>query len=334
MKISDRIHGTFDIKEQVLVDLINSRAVQRLGGIAQYGPPDRYYPFKGFSRLEHALGTMLLLRKVGASLETQIAGLLHDISIYAFSHLAEWVFGDQKNEQLSESNPEFVERTDIPRILKRKGISLERVIDPKKHPLLELEKPEVCADRVDYSLRDQMAMPRYITMSLEGLKVHEGRLVFSSKIAAKVFGLNFINCQQYHWGHPKTNIVWYLFAKAMALGLEDGTIIREDFLQTDAYVLERLDASTNPEVSRLLGALPHSFRYELIENGPERIDKKFRYVDPKYIGGDGKIHVLSETDTSYKAELEQQRKTNEKGIKFNYKIKSLALLPDVQKTSL
>lgn len=37
---------------------------------------------------------MLLLRKLGASLEEQLASLLHDISTFAVSHVADWVFAE------------------------------------------------------------------------------------------------------------------------------------------------------------------------------------------------------------------------------------------------
>ncbi len=89
MIINDAIYGKYKINEPVLVELIKSRPMQRLKKIAQLGIPDRFYHIRGFSRFEHSLGVMLLLRKLNASLEEQAAGLLHDVSHTAFSHVVD-----------------------------------------------------------------------------------------------------------------------------------------------------------------------------------------------------------------------------------------------------
>ena len=85
MKIEDRVYGEEEIREKVLVDLINCKSIQRLKGLAQFGLPDEYYHRNGFSRYEHSLGVLIFLRKFGTDLNEQIAGLLHDVSHTAFS---------------------------------------------------------------------------------------------------------------------------------------------------------------------------------------------------------------------------------------------------------
>lgn len=84
MTVFDKIYGREDIKEPVLQELLKTEPVLRLKGISQFGMPNRYYPFKGFSRYEHSVGVMLLLGRLGASVEEQVAGLLHDVSHLRF----------------------------------------------------------------------------------------------------------------------------------------------------------------------------------------------------------------------------------------------------------
>ena len=103
MVIQDRIYGNTNIDEPILTDLISSAAIQRLKGISQYGIPQKYYSFPGFSRFEHSLGTMLLLKKLGAGTLEQIAGLLHDVNHTAFSHLTDWVWGDRLVEDRQDN---------------------------------------------------------------------------------------------------------------------------------------------------------------------------------------------------------------------------------------
>src|SRR3990167_3900982 len=102
MLIKDRVYGNFQINEPVILELLKSKLVLRLKGISQFGVPDKYHYIKGFSRYEHSVGVMILLRILGASLEEQVAGLLHDVSHTAFSHIVDWVIGQGKTENFQD----------------------------------------------------------------------------------------------------------------------------------------------------------------------------------------------------------------------------------------
>lgn len=87
MNIADPIYGKMRIQKPVLIELLSAPSVIRLKNISQFGIPDQYYHLKNYSRFEHSVGVMILLRKLGASVEEQAAGLLHDVSVSAFSHI-------------------------------------------------------------------------------------------------------------------------------------------------------------------------------------------------------------------------------------------------------
>ncbi|MGL5642811.1 MAG: HD domain-containing protein, partial [Paraclostridium sp.] len=89
-KIVDYIYGEFEL-EDVLIELINCDAVQRLKYIHQVGATYLIKEELNVNRLEHSIGVMLLIRMLGGSLKEQIAGLLHDISHTAFSHVIDFV---------------------------------------------------------------------------------------------------------------------------------------------------------------------------------------------------------------------------------------------------
>ena len=127
MKITDGIYGTFSIGEPVIIDLINSPAMQRLKDISQLGIPDRYYHLKGFSRYDHSIGVFLLLRSHKASIAEQIAGLIHDISHTPFSHVIDWVINGKGGEELHQDDrhAEFLHNSEIPGILASYGISID-----------------------------------------------------------------------------------------------------------------------------------------------------------------------------------------------------------------
>src|SRR4030043_89369 len=156
MKINDTLYGEERINEKVLIELINSNPVQRLKKLNQWGIPEKYYhKKKGFSRYEHSIGVLVLLRKLGADLSEQVAGLLHDVSHTAFSHVGDWVIGDLvKEDYQDKTHISFIRNSEIPSILERNNFSYIQISNIEDFSLLEREAPSLCADRIDYALRD------------------------------------------------------------------------------------------------------------------------------------------------------------------------------------
>src|SRR5579872_5841205 len=88
--VHDDVYGTYNIHEPVLIDLLQSSAVTRLKGIHQGGSAYLVMKRRDNTRFEHSVGVMSLIRCLGGSLHEQIAGLLHDVSHTAFSHVVDY----------------------------------------------------------------------------------------------------------------------------------------------------------------------------------------------------------------------------------------------------
>ena len=156
MIYKDIIHGEVEISEPVILELIDSPSIQRLKGIDQAGYSEPYFPNTKHNRFEHSMGDYLLLRKYGAPIEEQINGLIHDVSHSAFSHCIDYVLasGSQKNHDLQDNIfVDFVLKTEIPSILRKYDFDIDYILDEKNFPLQERDLPDLCADRIDYSLR-------------------------------------------------------------------------------------------------------------------------------------------------------------------------------------
>lgn len=232
--VSDGIYGEIKINESVLLELLNSPSTLRLKRISQYGIPDKYYHFKNYSRYEHSVGVMILLRKLGATLEEQVAGLLHDVSVLAFSHVADWVFakGSEGVEDLHDSiHREFVRKTEIPEILEKFDFSMGRILDEENFPLLERKIPDLCADRVDYALREfkYWLNPRITDACIKHLVNFNGEIVFADCDAAFDFATNFLELQTNHWGGYEATVRYYLFSEALKIALREGIVLEKDF---------------------------------------------------------------------------------------------------------
>jgi HD superfamily phosphohydrolase len=134
---------------------------------------------------------MLPIRRLEGSLREQLAGLLHDVSHTAFSHLIDYVLelaGEDYHEQRYE---EVLTHLEIQAALARHHFRYQDFLDLDQYTLLEQPLPGLAADRVDYTLRDlhQLGVlsATDIAWFLDGLRVHEGRIVVSSAAHARWF---------------------------------------------------------------------------------------------------------------------------------------------------
>ena len=60
MIVQDRIYGKQEINDQVIIDLINTKAMQRLKGVNQYATFKWLNPDFNTTRYEHCLGVYFL----------------------------------------------------------------------------------------------------------------------------------------------------------------------------------------------------------------------------------------------------------------------------------
>lgn len=317
MLIYDPVYGTFHITEPVLLELINSKPVQRLKGISQYGLPPDMYHHQGFSRYDHCRGVMLLLRKLSASLPEQVAGLLHDVSHTAFSHVVDWVQGSQAQEDFQDKvHEKMILQSEIPSILEKHGFDVHEIIDIKRYSLLEQPSPNLCADRVDYALREFLdwVNPAIVPHCVESLQSYNGRIIFTSQEAASEFAKNFLKCQTKHWGSAETVVRYHLLAKALRISLDEKILTHEDLFQDDAFVLSKLEQSAHPQILQILTILKGKIKYSITDKNPDIVTrKKFRYVDPEFMEN-GQISMLSNVDAIYASLIKEHQEINQMGI--------------------
>ena len=310
MIIEDRVYGKEEINEQVLIDLINSAAIQRLKKVSQFGMPDEYYHLKTFSRFEHSIGVMILLRRLGAGLEEQIAGLLHDISHTAFSHVIDWVIGDPtKEDHQDKTLLKTFEETKIKNILERHGFDYKKIADVKSHSLLEQPAPNLCADRVDYSLREIKLLHsgQDTEKILKDLKNINGKIALASAEAAELLAKYYINLNKEHWAGKEAKARFHILANILKKAIKEKIISIEDMMKTDKEIITLLNKSNHEEILSGLNLLRNGFHLKKIGKKGIILQKKFRYIDPEFLHT-GKIISLSEFSDEYKKILEEEKK--------------------------
>lgn len=322
MRLYDVNYGQFEVDEPVLVELISSGVMDRLKRIGQMGIPAEYYPFFCYSRYEHSVGVMLLLRRLGASLEEQAAGLLHDASHTAFSHVIDWVLGEgaKGNEDLQDLNHKaMLNSMHVPEILEKHGMDFDRISDIKRFGLLEREVPGICADRLDYALKEFYYWENRDASRecLDGLTVLDGKIVFKHRKPAEAFGRNYMEIQNMHWGGTVAATQYYLLSELLRAGLKKGIIVIGDLNADDAYVMEKLKKAGDVTLDNYFRLLSYKGRLpEAGRAGGQKVVKKFRYVDPEYMENGGLVR-LSEIDAGYRRLLDASRERSSKGVTIN-----------------
>ncbi len=190
---NEQLYGVYTLNEPIIVALVDSTPMQRLKRIGQYGVPDEYNALfiRNFTRFEHSIGTMLLLKKLGASLEEQIAGLLHDASHTAFSHVVDYVVGKYEKEDFQDSmHKNMILQSEMAAILREFGYDPERIAHYANFGLLERSVPDICGDRADYGLRE-FPLPVARTC-LQAMINHHGKIVFTNREAAREFAFHYL----------------------------------------------------------------------------------------------------------------------------------------------
>ncbi|MEK6941226.1 MAG: HD domain-containing protein [Nanoarchaeota archaeon] len=310
MLIKDKVYGNEEIKDPVIIDLINSKTLQRLKLISQQGMPREYYHRDVFSRFDHSCGVLILLRRLGASTEEQIAGLLHDASHTAFSHVIDWVIGDPSKEDYQDNMLlDFLKKSDIPPILKKYNIKIESIANLTQFTLLEKEIPSLCADRVDYTLRELAGLgynPKFLVNSIISVN---GQIAFKTKEAAKQFGLNYSKLQKEHWSGNEAKARYHILAETLKYALHKKHISLQELHTTDYEVLNKLIKTNDTKILQSLNKLKGSLIINESKTGGILLKKKFRYIDPE-VFIKGKLINLSHISAEYKNMIEEEKQSS------------------------
>ncbi|MBU0536591.1 MAG: HD domain-containing protein [Nanoarchaeota archaeon] len=318
MKLIDKVYGKQEIKDKLALDIIKTKEMQRLKGVNQYGALKFVTPWMVTTRFEHCLGVYFLLRKLGASREEQIAGLIHDIGHTAFSHVYDYVVGrHEEQDSNDEAQAGIVINSEINGFLLKEGIDTSFILDNKNFFLLDKELPDLCADRVDYILRDSLnygLISKEETFSFVDSLRTDGKTIFLSKVRDAIrLTLILMKMDEEYYRSPVQNAVYSLCAEAMKIALNNNIIVYEDFFKTDDFLLNKLLSSKNKEVIMRMKLInPRIKVQEDHHNYDFFIKAKCRYIDP-FVSEGGKITRVSEIDNEIKRITTDFRKKQEKG---------------------
>lgn len=243
MRYDDALYGPVELPDAV-TDLLHTTPIQRLRGIHQGGAIVLANPAINHTRFDHSVGVMLLIRRLGGSLREQLAGLLHDVSHTAFSHLIDYVLEMAGEDYHEQRYAAVLAHPKIQAALARHNLDYQDFLDLDQYTLLEQPLPNLAADRIDYTLRDLRQLgilsAANIAWFLEGLRVHEGRIVVSSVAPARWFSQQYAYLTEHYFAGPQSQSANRFLRGLIRSYYEAGRLTLDDFHQDDAHLLARL----------------------------------------------------------------------------------------------
>ncbi|MED3728368.1 HD domain-containing protein [Priestia filamentosa] len=296
MRIHDHLYGSF-VLDPVLAELIQTKPVQRLKRIHQGGASYLVNPKWNVTRFEHSIGVMLLIRKLGGSLEEQIAGLLHDISHTAFSHVIDFVLDNEEQDFHDQIFEKTIQQSEIPSVLQKHGFDFSSIVPIEKWSLLEQPLPFLCADRIDYTLRD---LSTYCMIPLEDaskfidkLRVIDEKICLETIEAAEWFVKAYYTEVIDFFLHPLNVYGYAMLTDILKVAMDKQVICFDDLLLDDSTVWNKLIGSKDHDISQKVKAISRD-----VINDENHYDihqkKKVRIIDPLVLVGNDQIKKATE----------------------------------------
>lgn len=277
MQYYDKIYGTYRLSG-IFEKLIQSSPFQRLKRIHQGGAIFLIKPEINHTRYEHSIGVMHLIQRLGGEEKEQVAGLLHDLSHTAFSHLVDYVLDNEKEDYHEQVFEKVLTSSEIKAILKQYGYNSQDFFHMKSFKLLAHPLPGLSADRIDYTLRDlyQIGMLRLneIDWFLGGLIVVEGRTICKGIEYATWFQKKYQILIQDYFNSPAANKINNQMKILLQDCLKKKVITMADFEEDDFFLMNKIETTMHKRIHNLLPSFTE---------GKNAVTQKSRIVDPEVV---------------------------------------------------
>lgn len=336
--------GNFTISKGIILEAIQNKAMQRMKLVDQGGPGVYFERAPHFARYDHCLGVWGLLKRFGASQEEQLAGLWHDISHTAFSHVADVIFqeSDHKHSYQDKIHLWYLSNSNAQEIITKHNLNIND-LDPEsgKYLMLEQDLPDMCADRIEYNLHTgfvyNILTKEQINQIVEHLhfdlieyedsnKIYkEKKWYFDNITSAKQFALLPLYFMKTIWNDPCSATLYKTFSQLIQYAFEKNYLSTDMFhFGTDEDILKILEASKDDTIEHFLKKIRNIAKTFVVlspdeKNYDEKFSPKFRGIDPLVKEKESTIAKrLTSLDQNFKYIYETTKKETEKSIKIKY----------------
>ena len=304
-KISDETRKYYKILSEEFPDFlseyIETPAMLRLDGISMFpgGDHTKILKIKNFnSRLKHSIGVALIVWNFTKDKKQTLAGLFHDISTPAFSHIVDFMNGDYLNQESTEDLTKYMieNSKEIMELLNRDGIKVEEVCDYHMYPIADNDTPMLSADRLEYTFSDGLEIEgifdldkvnrAYKDLSVLKNEKNEIEIGFNNLEIAEEFIYNANKLWLLISGGNEINFIMQFWTDYLRNSMNNGYIQEKDLYEMSEFeIIEKIKKQADDKMINILEKFQNSI--EIGRSNTEVKDKycvsikaKKRYINP------------------------------------------------------
>jgi uncharacterized protein len=326
--IIETLYGCETVEDPLIVELIQSSAMQRLQGIDQSGIIRYLGKIGPYTRYIHSLGVYLILKKFNVSLEEQVAGLLHDTSHTVFSHIGDWLYfdGSHDNAYQDKIHAWHLSQSGLKSVLEKHGMTLKQALAKDNgYQGLEQNLPDLCADRLEYNLFTGHLMGLFtqeeVRMILEDVHYANGKWYFEDPVLAGKLARASLFFTKELFCTPWNAVSYEILARILKRGLEIGLWTVEDIhFGTDALIFEKIGQTDDLMIREWQESLQHlddCFVLCEAEEADFQFRGKLRAIDP-LVYWQGQFVRLSVLDQNFAKEYEAVKEYVKRGLNIKF----------------
>lgn len=329
-RIVDTFLGPVEENNPLVLKLLDSKAMQRLKLIDQSGPNAYFLKnFRRFSRYDHSLGVYALLKRYNVSQEEQIAGLLHDASHTAFSHIGDWIFqtGERRTHSYQDDIHEVsLRHMGVEQDLANYGLTLQDVSPKCPHfAALEQPYPDMNADRIEYNLHTGLIFGDLTAADVEqiltALKFADNKWYFTDAVVAKKFAKLSTYYNKSFWGAPDNQAIYAMAVGLLKYAIQQNIITSEDIhFSVDGEVLRKLQKSNSKIIQKFLKVMAKIEQHYKLADANDYdllLPVKMRGIDPLVLHNKQLVR-LSSLSIDFKNELALTQEYCDRGVPIKF----------------
>ncbi len=312
--ILETLYGKIPVKDELILDLLESDAIQRMKHVDQSGITHYYGHVPAFSRYDHSIGVYHLTKMFSNSSNEQAAALLHDVSHTVFSHLGDMIFDHDDTENLDSYQDSihywFLNKANIKSILQKHNLTIMDIMHKRpEFNALEQSLPDVCIDRLEYNLHTgyicNLITKDDIKTILSDIVFDGERWYFKTPKIAKKFASLSLYFTENIWGSGWHLGIYRIAAQAFKRALNLKLLnFDEMHFSTDNKVLAKLKEKQDPSIDLLFKKCA-DYKQHISKGSLQdhnfHIKPKFRGINP-WIKIDDGFYRLTAVDHEFAKE--------------------------------
>lgn len=291
--------------------------MQRLDGVGLLCGTDWTQLFDNkfpYSRLDHSIGVALIVWNFTHNKKQALAGLFHDVSTPAFSHVNDFRKGDALTQESTEflNQRMIMENQELVDILRTDGIYGYEVRDYHVYPVADNDIPRLSADRLEYMYPSGASLNQVWSLedvaenyaSIKVMTNEDGidELGFSDMEMAEEYTRKFLDISLI-LQHNEDKVAMQLLADTVARAMELGIIDEDDlYTRSEKFLVDLFEikcksfAISQDQACKKFCRLYKTFRgMKKVIHSPVAMDGayslstkvKLRYIDPLVKLNDG-----------------------------------------------